>query len=180
MFKPDEYGATFFFIDFDYNQTGNKSISLAYFEIARYINLPWVQGLSVTVQYNDGVAPWGPLGSIWLGGLSYPIDLGFITLNTDILYRNNYLYDGSDVQLTTVWNKSFMEGKLTFMGFFDVWTQNDGSDGRDIVVFTEPQLWYNFGKHFSAGTEIELSRKFIDPNSEDWEIKPTAAVKWSF
>lgn len=40
MFKPDEYGATYFFIDFDFNHPGNKSASLGYFEIARYVSLP--------------------------------------------------------------------------------------------------------------------------------------------
>jgi hypothetical protein len=34
MFKPDEYGATFFFVDMDYNNKGDKNISLAYWEIA--------------------------------------------------------------------------------------------------------------------------------------------------
>jgi hypothetical protein len=52
MFKPDEYGSTFFFVDFDFAMPGNNSISLAYFEIARYVNV--YDKLAVTVQYNDG------------------------------------------------------------------------------------------------------------------------------
>ena len=55
MFKPDKFGATFFFVDMDYNNGSNKAVSLSYWEIARYINLPFIDDkLSATVQYNDG------------------------------------------------------------------------------------------------------------------------------
>ena len=30
MYKPDEKGATFWFVDFEYNQPGNKSASVGY------------------------------------------------------------------------------------------------------------------------------------------------------
>ena len=60
MFRSDEKGATFWFVDFDYNQPGNKSVSLGYWEFARYFKLPFKEGLSATLQFNDGVAPWGP------------------------------------------------------------------------------------------------------------------------
>lgn len=177
MFKPDEYGSTFFFVDFDFNRLGNKSISLAYFEIARYITIPGAKGLSGTIQYNDGTAPWGPLGHIVLAGLSYPIDLGFVTLNTDLLYRKNYLSEGSDFQLTTVWFVPFLEGKLTFNGFIDLWTQK-GVDGKDFVFLSEPQIWYNFDKHFSVGGEIELSNNFLP--LDGFQVMPTVAAKWNF
>ena len=180
MFKPDEYGSTFFFIDFDYNAQGNKSISLAYFEIARYITIPGAAGLAGTIQYNDGTAPWGPLGHIVLGGLSYPIDLGFVTLNTDILFRKDHLAEGSDVQLTTVWFVPFFDGKLTFNGFLDLWTGEYWyTDGKELVLLTEPQLWYNIDNHLSVGGELEISNNFI-PLTDGIEINPTLALKWKF
>lgn len=180
MFKPDEYGSTFFFVDFDFNAPGNNSISLAYFEIARYISIPGVNGLSGTIQYNDGTAPWGPLGHIILAGLSYPIDLGFVTLNTDILYRKDYLSDGSDFQLTTVWFKPFFDGKLIFSGFLDLWSGDYWyTDGREMVLLTEPQLWFNIDKHLAVGTEIEISSNFI-PLTDGIKVNPTIALKWNF
>jgi len=180
MFRPDEYGATFFFVDFDFNQTGNNSISLAYFEIARYITIPGAKGLSGTIQYNDGTAPWGPLGHIVMGGVSYPIDLGFVTLNTDLLYRKDYLSEGSDVQLTTVWFIPFLDGKLEFKGFLDIWTGDYWyTDGKEMVLLTEPQLWYNIDKHLAVGSEIEISNNFL-PLTDGIEIKPTLALKWNF
>lgn len=180
MFKPDEYGATFFFVDFDYNAPGNKSLSLAYFEIARYISIPGAKGLSATIQYNDGTVGGFPLGHILLGGLSYPIDLGFVTLNTDLLYRKDYLSEGSDFQLTTVWFVPFFEGKLNFTGFFDVWTGEYWyTEGKEVVILTEPQLWYNIDSHLAVGGEVEISNNFL-PGTDGVQINPTLALKWNF
>lgn len=183
MFKPDEYGATFFFVDFDYNRQGNNSLSLAYFEIARYISIPCVKGLSATIQYNDGTAPWGPLGHIVLAGASYPINLGFVTLNTDLLYRKDYLSTGSDMQLTAVWFVPLFDGKLHFTGFLDLWTRSDANDDKEFVLLTEPQLWYNIDKHLSVGGEVEISNKFLPPNDKgeyEIEVMPTLGLKWNF
>ncbi|MBI9071005.1 MAG: DUF5020 family protein [Melioribacteraceae bacterium] len=179
MFKPDEYGATFFFIDFDYNNAGNNSISLAYFEIARYIAIPGVDGLSATIQYNDGTAPWGPLGHIVLGGASYPIKLGdFITINVDVLARKDYLSERNlDGQLTLVWFKPFLDGKLIFSGFADFWTTETFGESKTVFL-SEPQLWYNIDKHLAVGGEVELSKNFLP--TEDFEVKPTLALKWNF
>lgn len=179
MFKPDEYGATFFFVDFDYNRGGNKSMSLAYFEIARYVNV--FDKLSVTAQYNDGMVGNFNLGHVWLGGLSYPIDLGFVTLSTDILFRKDYTSANSaDAQLTTVWYVPFLNNKVAFTGFLDVWTTKfaEGADTK-VVLLTEPQIWVNVWNHLAVGTEIEISNNFV-PGSNKVEVMPTLAAKWSF
>lgn len=180
MFKPDDYGASFFFIDFDFNQSGNKSASLAYFEVARYLKLPFItEKLSATVQYNDGTAPWGRLGSIWLAGFSYPIDLGFVTLSTDLLARKDYSSKDMDIQLTTVWYKPFFDNKLVFQGFLDVWSHhNPVKDEREFVVLTEPQLWYNVWDKLNLGGEVEISNNFIA--SDEFQVNPTLGIKWNF
>jgi hypothetical protein len=49
--------------------------------------------------------------------------------------------------------------------------------GTDFVFLSEPQLWYNFGEHFSAGGEVELANNFI---VEGFRVSPTLAVKWTF
>jgi hypothetical protein len=193
MFKPDEYGATFFFIDFDYNLPGNKSMSLAYFEIARYIEV--YKKLSVTVQYNDGfIVGTVPnfsgnaaftLNQTWLGGISYPVNLGFVTLNTDILYRRTYGSEGTDGQLTIVWYVPFMD-KFSFTGFLDFWSQDirlrnfmSTSEEKEMVFLTEPQIWYNVWNHLSVGTEIEISNNFL-PGQKEVKVNPTLALKWNF
>ena len=194
MFKPDEYGATFFFVDFDFNMTGNNSLSLAYWEIARYVNV--YEKLAVTLQYNDGLTsvPVANLGNIavtlnqtFLAGLSYPIDLGFVTLNTDVLYRSTYGSDSPDGQLTCSWFVPFLDGKITFSGFMDLWTEDEAiragnsllSDKKEVVFLTEPQIWYNPINHLSIGTEIEISNNFL-PFQNEVKVMPTLALKWTF
>lgn len=190
MFRPDEYGSTFFFVDMDYNRGGNNSVSLAYWEIARYINLPFAGKLSATVQYNDGMlhikgTPIDvPLGHIWLGGFNHPINLGFVTLGQDFLLRKDYLSKNSvDVQLTTTWFVPFFDGKLSFTGFLDIWSTKQAvdinKDESKIVVLSEPQLWYSFDKHLSVGSELEISSNFI-PGESDIQVMPTLGVKWNF
>lgn len=185
MFKPDEYGSTFYFIDFDFNQSGNKSASLAYFEIARYVTLPILdKKLDVTLQYNDGIignSGFGmSLGSVWLSGFSYPIDLGCMTVKTDLLARKAKNSDGMDAQVTLAWFKPFYDGKLSFTGFMDIWSEKTVYDkDRKFVLLTEPQLWYNVWNHLSVGTEIEISNNFV-PLSNKVEINPTLAIKWNF
>ncbi|HEX2962302.1 MAG TPA: DUF5020 family protein [Ignavibacteriales bacterium] len=185
MFKPDEYGSTFLFIDMDYNRGGNKSASLGYMEIARYVNLPFVKGLSATVQYNDGLIYNKdlnmdfPLGPVWLGGFSYPIDLGFVTLNTDLLYRADYLSESkANAQVTTVWFKSFFDNRVNFTGFMDIWSTKQAGKNH-IVLLTEPQIWFNLVNHLAVGSEVEISNNFI-PGKSSVQVNPTIAAKWTF
>lgn len=184
MLKFDNYGSTFFFVDVDYNAQGNKSASLSYFEIARYISLPFIcDKLSATVQYNDGLAVATPFGHVWLAGLSYPINLGFMDLYTDVLFRKQYGNDPA-FQLTFVWNKKVLNDKLQFTGFFDLWSADKhnelgAKDGTQLVFLTEPQIWYNVWDRLSIGGEVEISNNFIFGKS-GVQVCPTLGVKWSF
>ncbi|MGE5363467.1 MAG: DUF5020 family protein [Bacteroidota bacterium] len=183
MFRPDEFGSTFFFVDLDYNggnpaNHNTKNVSLAYWEIARYVNV--YKGLSVTAQYNDGTASGWPLGPIVLAGVSYPVNLGFVTLNTDLLYRKDFTSDGANAQLTTTWFVPFLNGRVNFTGFMDIWTtKNPAKDKRDFVLLTEPQVWVNLINHVAIGTEIEISNNFI-PGENKVKVNPTIAAKWTF
>ena len=184
MFKPDDYGATYFFVDMDFNSGTNDAVSLSYWEIARYIKLPFItEKLSATVQYNDGHFGTIPLGQTWLGGFSYPLDLGFVTINCDVLYRKQNGME-SNGQLTLTWNKQFFENKLQFTGFIDLWTADKyntkgDTDGRKFVLLTEPQIWYNVWEHLNLGGELEISNNFI-PTEDGVSIKPALGIKWNF
>lgn len=193
MFKPDEYGSTFMFIDFDFNFPGNNSISLAYFEIARYIAI--YKKLSLTLQYNDGLTAVSAqeLGNIavtlnqtWLAGISLPIDLYYIILNTDLLFRKTYGSEAPDGQITITWFIPFLDNQFSFTGFIDIWMQDEllrlrdtPSDNKEIVFLAEPQIWFNIAPHISLGTEIEISNNFL-PFQDDIKVMPTFAVRWNF
>ena len=88
--------------------------------------------------------------------------------------------DGADAQLTTVWFVPFLEGKLTFTGFMDIWTRdkNDGTEDKTVVLLTEPQIWYNVWNHLHVGSEVEISSNFLPTNKV--EVMPTVACKWVF
>lgn len=178
MFKPDTFGSTFFFVDMDYDMEGNKTASLSYFEIARYITLPiWNRKLDATIQFNDGFAVWGPLGQAWLAGFSYPIKLGNFVVKTDLLYRSAQGSKSPDAQLTVAWYHLLWKERLCFTGFFDVWSQ--GTKGnKEMVVLGEPQLWLRTWQNLSLGTELELSYNFLP--GDEIQLFPTLGLKWDF
>ncbi len=178
MFKTDSGGTTFFFVDFDYNAAKTGSASLAYWEFIRYFRVPSLPGLSWTVQFNDGVAPWGPIGDVWLAGVSFPLNLGVVTVATDLLYRRARFSDGKDLQLTMVWFQPLWGGKVTLTGYIDVRSDRPAGSDREIVVMGEPQVWYQVRPELALGGELEISYNFLpDPG---WQVKPTVAVKWRF
>ena len=100
-------------------------------------------------------------------------------------YKGTHSY--ASFQLTGVWGLNFLDNKLTFSGFIDFWRGEKGANYGDkaghgmLVILTEPQLWYNVNKHFSVGTEVEISDNFIVNyyNDKTFFVNPTLAVKWN-
>lgn len=183
MFKTDEYGATFWFVDIDYADP-NHSASMAYWEIARYLKLPlipdnhFLSQVSATIQYNDGLNNSTSFGNVWLGGISLPLNLKIITIDTDILYRKRAAEKGN-FQLTLVWLKSLLHERLTFAGFVDLWGEQANGSSQ-LVLLSEPQLWLNLGQHLAVGGEVEISRNFIIGAGKRLQLYPTLGFKWNF
>ena len=175
MFKPDEWGSTFWFIDLDFNNEKNKSISLSYIELARYFKISGFDLFQPSLQYNDGVAPWGRLGPAWLIGIHRTFDFIYFRINADVLFRSDYLSDGKDIQFTLTWFEPFFD-RFLFTGFFDVWSF--GENTKYFILLTEPQIWMKIWRNFSIGTEIEISNNFIGKNL--FRVCPTIALKWNF
>ena len=79
---------------------------------------------------------------------------------------------------------------LAFSGFADFWWEDhvgfkdDGTVVAKSTTFvTEPQLWYNVGRHFACenlhvGGEIELSNDF--GTYDGFKCNPCLGVKWEF
>lgn len=187
-FAPDQYGSTFFFIDFNHSADGPTE---AYWELARELK-NWDAPLSVHVEYNGGLNRVIPLAiqNAYLLGGTYSWNAADFSKGFSIsaMYK---MIQGNDsphnAQLTGVWYLNMLDGKLSFTGFADLWTEkhtvsNDGfqTDFQDVgVVFlSEPQLWYNINKSFSVGGEVELSYHFA--GMAGFNVYPTLAAKWSF
>jgi len=179
MLKPDDLGMTFFFVDFDYNHPKTGGISSAYWEIARDFALPHLKGLAVSLQYNDGLATWGPIGNVWLWGFSYPIRISDFRVAASLLYRHSNSAKTADFQFTAAWGNPILSDMLIFTGFIDIWTRDKtDKNSKSIVILAEPQLWYELGTVLAIGGELEISNNFLP--EEDWSFKPTIAVKWQF
>ena len=181
MFKPDQWGSTFFFVDMDHDTDFGNSVSFAYMEISRALKF-WDSPWAAQIEYNGGTY----VNNAWLAGAQYTWNNGDFSriFTLQGLLKHFSAPEGGDAetgfQLTGVWTMHMLDGALTFSGFADFWKEekNFGPDkDTDFVFLSEPQLWYNFGEHFSAGTEIELANNFT---AEGFKVCPTLAVKWTF
>jgi hypothetical protein len=197
MFKPDKYGSTFFFIDMDYSADSrnvNNGLSLAYWEIARAFKWNENQKFMPRVEYNGGVfkldgveTPFIPIENAYLAGIERTWASADFSKILTLQANYKYIQDKENAafQLTAVWTVQMLKGKLSFLGFADFWkeemdvwfdAQGNKLEKTDFRFLSEPQLWYNFAKNFSVGSEIELSNNFVGP---EFAVKPTIALKWT-
>lgn len=193
MFRPDSFGSTFFFVDFDYS----PKVCGAYWEIARELcfwqesPLSW---LSVHVEFDGGLSTAaGSFNNSWLGGLTYSGHSKDFskTWSLSAMYKlipGTVGLDGrsqpGNFQITGVWGISFASGWCSFSGFADFWRESRPWQGTKYIFLAEPQLWVNLYKingwdkiHLSAGGELELSANFVE---KGFNAMPAAGLKWTF
>lgn len=189
-FKADGLGSWYYFADFDLRSSGS---SCAYTEISREFS--WGKGspFAAHIEFDGGLNLYGAFQNAILVGPAYnghSADYSK-TWSLQLMYKQ-CLKSGDKkalpgVQLTGVWSVNFGGGKWTFSGFADLWNgyipewDADGQK-KGLIFMTEPQLWYNFSKSFSVGTEWELSSNFVYPangSSKSFFVNPTLAVKFN-
>jgi hypothetical protein len=189
QFKADKWGSWYYFVDFDFNR---KELKSAYTEISRELKFGKESKFAAHVEYNGGLATGvGSFQQAALLGAAYNghnADFSK-TWSVQLLYKqffrdanNNGAY--ASAQLTGVWGLHFFNKKLTFSGFIDFWRGQKANGHGCLVILSEPQLWYNFTRHFSVGTEWEFSNNFVyntdENSSKTFFWNPTLAVKWNF
>ncbi len=190
MFKPDQWGSTFMFVDIDFNLSKGNA-GMMYTEISRKFNIndfplmPLVEyngGLGV-FEVDDNVGGGYSIPNAYLVGISYPFQIGNLFMDTYVAYKYNAFKETShDVQWTIIWTGNFASDKFTICGFADLWTENKDpahSDSDKKVIFlSEPQIWYNATTNFSLGSEVEISSNFAGRSKV--YVCPTFAMKWNF
>ena len=203
MFKGDKWGNTYFFVDHDFNynqhvEGPNLAQGGTYTEIARCLNF-WqdskIKAFSLHLEYDGGITRSYPINNAFLAGIDYFVhDDSFNNmLNVKLMYKRIKDHS-SDVplQITLVWTMNDLFGAkgLKFDGFADFWWEDhtcyeDNGDMTEtsVVFITEPQFWYNVGRHIkvdnlSVGTEIELSCNF--GSTPGFKCRPCLGVKWDF
>jgi len=189
MFKPDKYGSTFFFIDMDYGSVpGVKGVSLAYWEIARALKF-WDAPVAFHTEYNGGFGQWSAgtargayqINNAFLNGLEYSLNADDFSKGFTFQALHKYIQGKHDFawQLTGVWFVHMLGNKVSFNGFADFWREDNqfGSDKTKFVFLSEPQLWYNFNKSFSVGSELEISGNF--GGRKGLHFYPTLGLKYT-
>ena len=185
QFKADSWGSWFYFVDVDFSR---KFTEAAYTEIAREFSLG-SKGFAAHAEYNGGLNKGGSfqqaalVGAAWNGASA---DFSK-TYGVQLMYKHyfksySHTCAYSSVQLTGVWGLTFAQKKLTFSGFIDIWRGEKPDRHGQIVVMTEPQLWYNITPHLSIGTEWEISNNFVYNTYDDksFFFNPTVGAKWNF
>jgi len=195
MFKPDAWGDTFFFVDFNHDGADTQGMSESYFEIARVFSNADTAPFGLHLEFNSGHGrfdtPEGDLAyginDAWLAGLDYTVNAPDFSrgFRVKLLYKNIRDKHDDSYQLTFVWYMHLLEGKVTFRGFADFWREDvdfnfDGRRDDTHVFLTEPQLLYNLTEKFSVGTEIEIGHNFPGNPDEGWQVNPTLLVRYQF
>lgn len=191
MFKPDDWGSSFFFVDFDYGSKNSdvEGISLAYMEISRDLKF-WKAPISIHAEFDGGFGQFKAtpfngayaINNSYLFGPAYSWNNESFTRGFTLQALYKHIKDKHDAtfQITGVWYMHFMEGKITFSGFADFWKEDNifGTNETSFVFLSEPQLWFNATKHFSVGGEVEISNNF--GGNEGFMVNPTLGLKWNF
>ncbi len=189
MFKPDDWGSTFFFVDMNYGakNKGGGNIQEAYWEIARSFKLKKGLAFEPRVEYNGGLLKGFEISNAWLVGAQYTFNNADFSKVLTIQANYKYIKDVEDAsfQLTAVWGLHFLDRKLSFTGFMDFWKEKHSvfdSNGKisesNYIFLSEPQIWYQVFKNLSLGGEIEISYDFAV--HDGFMVNPTLAAKWKF
>ena len=193
-FAPDNYGSTFFFVDFNYDKKGPIE---AYWEISRELK-NWDAPLSVHIEYDGGLHTNVIVGNdrnsfqinnAYLLGATYSSNASDFSKGITFQAMYKYIQGNSsphNFQLTAVWYLNLLNNKISFSGFADFWSEkHDVSNNNfasrqsaSFVFLSEPQLWYNLNKTFAVGSEVELSYNFA--GVAGFKVCPTLAMKYTF
>jgi len=182
MFKPDKYGNTFTFVDFDFN--ADAGISQAYFELARVLKTEKMP-VGLHVEFNgglgngdfdgDGGLDGYTLNNAWIFGANYSKSNAVWGFSAYAGYKAFKDAGKANYQVTGTWYWNIIANRLTFIGFADLWSENGLSE--KTIFLTEPQFWFHLNKSFSLGGEVEISNNFAGYN--DFKVRPTVAIKWN-
>ena len=200
-FSADKLGSWYWFIDADLNKNGVQG---AYTEISREFNFAKAtdnSSFAAHVELDAGMnkvctfQTAALFGAAWNG---HNADYS-TTYSVQAMYKQFFgqkfnggcqaaLYDAyckpyASFQLTGVWSTRFAHDKLTFAGFIDFWRGQKSNGHGQLVILTEPQLWYQLGDLFgcpnlNVGGEVEISNNF--GTYDGWKCNPCLGLKWDF
>jgi hypothetical protein len=187
MFKTDNHGSNYFFVDFDYGMQGVKGATQAYWEISRGIKF-WKAPFEIHVEYDGGLGQFVStpfngaytINDAWLFGGQYTWNTADFSkiFTLQAMYKTIRTNYKASFQITGVWTLKFFNDKFTASGFLDFWREHNFTTNTKFTMVSQPQFWYNYDKHLSLGSEIDLSYGFA--SHKNFYVNPTLAAKWTF
>ena len=190
MFKTDNWGSTYYFVDMDYGAGGAQGVGMGYWEISRGLKF-WKSPFELHVEYNGGfgqfkATPYNgayQINDAWLFGGNYTWNTADFSkiFTLQAMYKTIQDKNTSSFQITGVWAIQMLKNKVTFSGFADFWREDNfagTSDMTKYVFLTKPQLWYNCTEHLSLGTEEDISANFS--GHKGFMVNPMLSAKWTF
>lgn len=188
-FSADDLGSWFYFVDLDLDKDG---VMGAYTEVSREFNIAKAtesSSFAAHVEFNGGMGRAGSYQSAALfGGAWNGHNADFsTTYSVQAMYKQFFKQSGgvdayASFQLTGVWSTTFANKACTFSGFIDLWRgENAINHHGQLIILTEPQLWWNITPKVSLGSELEISNNFVYnfANDKSFFINPTLAVKFN-
>src|SRR6266700_8456026 len=152
----------------------------------------WIPKVFIAVQYSGGMGITEPkqysyyINNTFSIGAAYPFQWKGAWFNTTVSYSYNaFTKPSHDVLGSFYWGKGFRNYKFEFAGDIEVYTLNKdqgdvltkGLKGKWVAFFGEPQCWFNWNKHFSLGSKINLYYHVLT-FSDIFQVYPTAAVRY--
>lgn len=194
QFKADKWGSWYYFVDVDLS---SHFVESAYTEISREFTLGKESPFAAHVEFDGGLSRYSSFQqAALLGGAWNWHNSDFsTTYSVQLMYKQYFksyskgsaenpmgTHAYASAQLTGVWSTKFLNKKCTFSGFIDFWRGEQANHHGQLVILTEPQLWYHANEHLSLGGEVEISNHFIynTYNDKSFFVNPTLAVKWAF
>ncbi len=183
-----------FFLKAETDLQGNyDNIGKAFIQVLQSFRF-WKPKIYLTIQYSGGLGVTEPkqysyyINNSFSVGSSYPFQWKGAYFSVALSYSHNTLKKPSnDGMFTLYWGKGFWNYKVEFSGDFELYTanKNQGDDftknlnGKRIIFFGEPQVWFNIRKGFALGSRALLYYHIITTENL-FEVYPTVAVRIKF
>jgi hypothetical protein len=175
------------FLDGDKNNIGQTfmqlSQSLKFWEPNIFAYFYFSGGLGVTPESYGYY-----ISNAYSVGGSYLLEFKKIWFNLSLLYRYSaYEKPSHDPQVNFYIGGALFNYKLMYSSTLVLWSNNndDGStinsekEGKKVLFFADPQIWYKIGRGFSIGTRGGLSYHIVDDKNRV-VLYPTIGLKFEF
>jgi hypothetical protein len=189
----DTIGTGSFLMEAQTFLNGNKNnIGQSFFQLSQSLKF-WKPNIYSYFYYSGGLgvtpSSFGYyISNAYAIGVSYPLIFKNTWLNFSILYRYSALQKISqDPQFNFYIGGALFNYKLKYSSTLVLWSTNNddgmpantGKNGKKVLFFADPQIWYSLVKKFSLGSRVSVYYNLIG-DKEEIVFYPTIGIKRDF